>query len=112
MSKSTKIRAEFIPLGYDAIGRVIDSCGNFRKVEAIPYGLGLVELRHEYLSSTIDEVWTIRGYFEEKAESGGAKDKLREDLEGKIGFITEDTEETVSFEEGRNLAVQLYRILD
>ena len=65
-AEAKKIRAEFIPLSYDAIGRIIDSCGNFRKVKAIPYGLGLVEVRNEYLEGTHRELEIVRKYFLEK----------------------------------------------
>lgn len=111
MSKEQK-RPEFIPLGYDSDGRVVDVMGYVRDVEAIPYALDKLYVGIDTDGSAFDVARTI---LEDFRENTGITDELKKlfdkDLEGKVGFIVGPVT-TDDGAEGVWRAVQFYRVKD
>jgi hypothetical protein len=105
-------RPEFIPLGYDAEGRVVDIMGNVRNVEAIPYTLGSF-YAHVNLDGQPFELSREVLHQVNETLKGKLKKKLREDLERKVGFILRENDLVEDPKaEGEYFSVLLYKVLD
>ena len=103
---------EFIPLGYNIEGRVVDVMGNIRNVEAIPYALDNVYISVELDSSPFEISREILGYFKSSIK-GKLKKVFKKDLEGKVGFISGSNNYIEDPQgEGTWITVQLYRVKD
>ncbi|MDP3992311.1 MAG: hypothetical protein Q8P79_02270 [Nanoarchaeota archaeon] len=105
-------RPEFIPLAYDAEGRVVDIMGNVRNAEAIPYGLDIVHINVREDALAFDICKAVLYVFA-KEYKGPVKKLLKKDLEGRLGFICgPNTGNYIESDDGTWITVQLYRIKD
>jgi hypothetical protein len=108
----TSERPEFIPLGYDTEGRVVDIMGNVRSVEAISYALDSF-YAHVNVDGQPFELSRHVLFQVNQTIKGKLKKELKKELEGKVGFIlrknifVEDPDA-----EGEWFTVQLYRVID
>ncbi len=106
------IRSEFIPLGYSKLGEVVDTLGNIRIIEAIPYALDNVYIRVYQEGSALEISREILDQVKQTMR-GKLRSIFKKDLEGRVGFITRKNENVEDSDgEGEWFAVQLYRIKD
>lgn len=106
-------RSEFIPLGYNEEGKVIDVMDNIRNVEAIPYALDNIYVHIRYEGSPFETAREIlRGFIEDSEISDEFKELFKKDLEGRVGFIVGPRTNDETTSEGTWAPVQFYRIKD